>query len=249
MRLNDLFEAVNESSINQLRSIGANLASFIEYDLTNLMHDSFGRLVDNHADKPFKKLKFVLGSRKARWFNANYLSSRAKRIQGIQPALVDALKDPRFQSAKHELKTLARLPIQSHTPTRMATEQTSSKHFATLVQLLPNVLDVIGNYSTNGESLKSVASRIRSAQAKFSRALQKLKDEYYGTSEPVRRPPTVPRNELPGQQATDVEGIVNQTIKELVPKQLQGEVRNKIARADNKLAALQAELNRLGIKT
>lgn len=247
MKLVELLEGVQESSLHQLRSVAGNLAAFLERDLPNLLHDSYARLVDNGADKIFKKLKFVLGSRKARWFNENYFTSRARRSAGVRPALLELSRDPKFRVVHHELKELSDLPIQGHIPTRLEKGQTASKHFAKIVQLLPDILETVGERVSDGKSLTALGERIRAANIALHNEFERMKEKHNAVA-PAPKAPKV-RNDLPGQQSSAVEDIVNQTIKSLVPRNLQGEVRNRVARAANKLAALQVELDRLGIKT
>ena len=247
MKLYELFEAVQESSLHQLRGIAGNLAAFLERDLKHLMHDSYSRLADDDVPKLFQKLKFVLNSRKARWFNEHYFTSKATGTQGIRPSLTDLARDPKFRTIHDDLRTLIHLPIHGHTPTRIATEQTASKHFATLVSLLPNILNTVARYVPNGESFDVLGDRIRDADGMLVREIERLQEKHF-EKEPKEKAPKQPKDELRGQQMSSVEAVVNQTIKELVPKKHQGEVRNRIAKAGNKILALQAELDRLGIK-
>ena len=160
--------------------------------------------------------------------------------------MADLARDSRFRAVHDDLRTLVHLPIQGHTPTRIEKKQTSSKHFATLVRLIPRILDVVGRHVPEGERLRALGERVANAQQRHVMDLENIA----GPKEEPRAPktPKVKQDELYRQQTAGVEDIVNQTIRELVPKKQQGEVRNRIAKASNKLAALQAELDRLGIR-
>jgi lysozyme len=124
-------------------------------------------------------------------------------------------------------------------------ELDSKRSFGSIANGLPEILAKIGQ-QLNAQQLTKNAQRWIQNKAAYEQYIAKLEseadDDY---DEPAQVKP--PKSTAVGQQNTQVDQIVNNVLSKL-PSRIQGDIRNAIARAPNKLQALQAELAKRGVK-
>lgn len=110
------------------------------------------------------------------------------------------------------------------------------RSFGNIANELPRILAKLGQY-LNAPQLTKNANRWMQNKTAYEEYIAnlELEDEY---DELEVRPE---KNKIPGQQNAQVEQIVNDILAKL-PKNIAGDIRNAIARAPNKLQALQQEL-------
>lgn len=102
------------------------------------------------------------------------------------------------------------------------------------------ILDNISKDITN-QKLSSAVSSARHTIRNYESYLLKLESD---EDEPISKSPKAPN--VIGQQNTSVEQIINDVLSRIDRNQA-GEIRNILARSDNKLATLQRELASRGI--
>ena len=118
------------------------------------------------------------------------------------------------------------------------------RSFGNIANNLPPILAKLGE-QINAPQLTRNARRWMQNKAEYERYLMDLEasgDE--PDDEPVIKPP---KSNVVGQQNAQVDQIVNDVLSK-IPKNIAGEIRNAIARAPNKLAALKQELDRHHVK-
>jgi len=115
------------------------------------------------------------------------------------------------------------------------------RSFGNLANNLPPILAKLGE-QINAPQLTRNARRWMQNKAEYERYLMDLEAEGDDETddEPVIKPP---KSNMVGQQNAQVDQIVNDILSK-VPKNIAGDIRNAIARAPNKLAALKQELDR-----
>lgn len=117
-----------------------------------------------------------------------------------------------------------------------------STSFSDLNMSLPSILADIGE-KLRAPELTANANKWAQNSAAYREYLTTLNDDE--DSAPIASKPE--KNKLPGQQNAQVDQIVNDILQKL-PKQVSGDIRNAIARSQNKLQALMLELQKRNIK-
>lgn len=117
------------------------------------------------------------------------------------------------------------------------------RSFGSIAKDLPSILAKLGQY-LDAPQLTKNANRWMQNKAAYEEYIAnlELEDDY---DEPAAV--KAPKDTTIGQQRSQVEDIVNDVLSKL-PKKIAGDIRNAIARAPNKLQALQAELKKHGAK-
>jgi len=115
------------------------------------------------------------------------------------------------------------------------------RSFGNLANNLPPILARLGQH-LNAPQLTKNAQRWMQNKAEYERYLMDLEAEGdEPDDEPVKIKPE--KSNVIGQQNAQVDKIVNDILSK-VPKNIAGDIRNAIARAPNKLAALKQELDK-----
>jgi len=118
------------------------------------------------------------------------------------------------------------------------------RSFGNLANNLPPILAKLGE-QLNAPQLTRNAQRWMQNKAEYERYLMDLEAEGDEPDDiPVKS--QAPKSNAVGQQNAQVDSIINNVLGK-VPKSIAGDIRNAIARAPNKLAALKAELDRHNI--
>jgi hypothetical protein len=118
------------------------------------------------------------------------------------------------------------------------------RSFGNIANSLPPILAKLGE-QINAPQLTRNAQRWMQNKAEYERYLMDLEAEVDEPDDvPVRS--KTPKSNAIGQQNAQVDSIINNVLGK-VPKSIAGDIRNAIARAPNKLAALKAELDRHNI--
>lgn len=111
---------------------------------------------------------------------------------------------------------------------------------------IPQLLITIGNMIKSQE-LVDAAKYWIDAGARYRKRIQELKAEL-DDEDPVDQPKkSQPASQTHTQQRGQLEDLVNSILREL-PKKVSGEIRQAIARDENKIVALQRELAKRNIK-
>lgn len=184
------------------------------------------RWVDNNGS--LKGFHRNAAGQSAQWFNNFYfnklqndLYALTKQAPKYAPPLIAFLKDASEDRERHI-------------------------NFTEISRSLPPILFQIGK-RMGDESLARFAHSWKARKDEYDSYLSQLEaeadmdDEY---DEPEVKPE---KSKVPGQQNAQVEQIVNDILAKL-PKNVAGDIRNAIARAPNKLQALQQELSKRKIQ-
>jgi hypothetical protein len=115
------------------------------------------------------------------------------------------------------------------------------RSFGNIANNLPRILAKLGQH-LDAPQLTKNANRWMQNKAAYEEYIVNLEAE-----DDYEEPASVkaPKSNVIGQQNAQVDQIVNSVLSKL-PKRIQGDIRNAIARAPNKLQALQAELQKRG---
>ena len=118
------------------------------------------------------------------------------------------------------------------------------RSFSNIANNLPPILAKLGE-QINAPQLTRNAQRWMQNKAEYERYLMDLEAQGDEPDDiPVKA--RAPKSNVIGQQNAQVDSIINNVLSK-VPKSMAGDIRNAIARAPNKLAALKAELDRHNI--
>lgn len=169
----------------------------------------------------------IIGGEGARWADSRYI--------------------PRLEK---ELYALAK-QSKAAEPLRQYLVNNTKKNFTNLASNLPRILAEIAKKIGAG-SMYENAMQWQKMQADFDEYVEQLTQEAaeYGTSgydDAAPKPEKGP-NPIAGQNVA-VEAIINDVLSRPEVRRYAGEIRNVLARSDNKLATLQQELARRGIRT
>lgn len=200
-----------------VRAIVADTGNSINM-LYDAMDSAAKTFVDNRGD--IKGLPIVLGGLKSRWMDKFY-------VNRLQSELHDLTKFYPKSAANLRRLLMAGLP-----------------NYTMVYEVVPFNLMRIGQIENNNDLLKAGMNWNARAE-RHKEYVQKLKAEL------VDDPKTPPK---PKDKATSVystqysmvELVITDALSKL-PKKVAGEIRNAIARSDNKLLALQKELAKRGI--
>jgi hypothetical protein len=116
------------------------------------------------------------------------------------------------------------------------------RSFGSIANNLPRILAKLGQH-LDAPQLTKNANRWMQNKAAYEEYIANLEAEDDDYEEPASA--KAPKSNVIGQQNVQVDQIVNSVLSKL-PSRIQGDIRNAIARAPNKLQALQAELQKRG---
>ncbi|MGZ8924456.1 MAG: hypothetical protein ACXW2E_01100 [Nitrososphaeraceae archaeon] len=246
MLICELFETFGASAVDQLLHNAGKMHILYADTLVDRITRLYGE--GNHSDM-YRTAKTVVGRTKGKWFGEYYLSTSSRRNSpnmGIKNALVSISKDPTYQNLQPELNRLASLEIYANAEQRMKYEASFGKH-TTQLESLPIVMQKMVKYAPDiyKNRLSQVALKLDNAINNFYSLWEKLHkewDEEWGEAAPPKIKDKKTSNNI-GAQYDQIETIVNQVLSSL-PNKIANDIRISISRADNKLTALQNELQK-----
>jgi hypothetical protein len=194
------------------------------------LYRRLGKMAENYSsnhgeiDKGFN---FIAGGIKSTWYNDVVIKS-------LRPSLYNLLKHTPKQH-RHLLDVFLNATIGQGS-------MSSIEH-----SLIP-ALGKLG-VALKSQKLQQASSAAKNSVNNFYNLIERLNNEYYnsdvdGDIDSENDVPAEPN--VIGQQNIAVDGIINDVLSR-IDRRVAGEIRNAIARSDNKLAALQQELRRRGI--
>jgi hypothetical protein len=251
MFVEELFESMANTALDQLL-YNVNKMSVLYLDtLPSMIKNLYAE--GNHDDM-YRTAKTLVGRFKGRWFAENYLSTSSRRdspTAGMKNALVALSKDNTFKSNHKDLQHLGSLAIYASGEQREEHKASFGSHVSAL-EGLPKLLDsMIPNAPIDvRQKIKQTALKLRHAidsfYALWDRLHQQWSKEWGPQSGGVDQKPKPVLNNN-GQQSAQANNMVDQVLNSL-DKKTAHEIRLAIARSDNKLIALQQELNRRNIQ-
>lgn len=247
-----------ESALNQLIFNTNRLQALYTGTLIDQVQRMYA--AGDHEDM-YRTVKNVLGRLKGKWFAENYLStsvSRENPTTGMKNALLAVAKEPTFKSVSADLSTLGSFKLNLSTQVQRETAMSSSKYVDQLAESLPYVLDRLSKLASPNfkEKLKATAVKLENAVDRFEAIFDKLHNEWdrewgpgaESAAERARKEQErANRQAVGGSQSNQAEQLVAQVLGSL-DKKVAAEIRPIVMRSDNKLAVLQQELSKRGIR-
>lgn len=220
MKINELIESASKQSTT--RSIVAALSSPINayYEAVS---DALQKMYDNKGS--IKGSGMVIGGFSSRWVDRFYTNK-------LQRDLQDLVKQ--YPKATQDLKKFL---DQYKTGTTLK--------FGDLQQELPEILEDVAD-EISDSALKHRAINWKTRRTELQKLVADLKDaEQEEPHTPAKKSKN--KDSAVSSQLSQIETLVNNVLKDL-PKKQAGEIRQAIAKSDNKLQALGAELQKRNIK-
>ena len=192
----------------------------------SILYDRLEQLVQKYYDNngAVKGAGKLVGGMKGQWFQTFY-------VNRLQNELYDLKRHAPKQT--RDLSDFLR---------SMMKKEASFKH---LEKELPELLLDIGR-SLEYQDLTKNAQKWIKQREQFIDRMSELSVDDDGQYEPTKNKPE--KSDIPGKQASQVEELVNSVLKKL-PKRDATEIRQAVARSDNKLQTLAAEMNKRGLKS
>lgn len=190
--------------------------------------------------------KFLVGSRGKRWYDNFYWDK-------MQGDLYTLLRNLPNNINKEYLKDF--LNISTSGDADLTSKRGGHLKWGTIEQYLPEILRGLGK-NLKREDLYGFGKRWVEARDEFQRKLKEMETEAQidqeardrsNFGEPKSKGDKGGDAMLAAQQRRQADEVVNQIINRL-PANVRGDVRNAIARSDNKLQALEKEIMRRGLK-
>lgn len=256
MRFKDFLKesvTTSESAISQLVRNTNALSVFYIDTLLSLVRDQYSR--GDHEDM-LRMVKRLVRMRKGKWFNDNYLSTnryRNESVQGIKNALIELSKDPKLQHIKPDIDRLAHFHINIDPKVQTELQLSGSNNLDTLSKQLPNLLQHISNvYPALKPALVESSNRLTRAVEKFDNEWKRLHDEWdHEWGDPTVKTKDREEQRIEQQESKRLTGIQNTQVSSIIDSVLSGldrknahEIRQILAKSDNKLMTLQQELTK-----
>lgn len=168
---------------------------------------------------------FIIGGAKKQWYETFY-------VNRLQNELYDLVRHA--PKATKDLKLLLR-----NRPKNLSVMERDG---------LPDILADIGR-KLNHSDLTKNAQRWKKRIADYNKFVDSIEEEIISYMEPVdggSASQKAPKDPTKGKQLSQVEKVVNDVLSSL-PKKQAGEIRQEIARADNKLQALALAMKKRGL--
>lgn len=186
------------------------------------------RFYDSHGD--LKGFSMVAAGVGGRWFQTFYFNRLQNELYDLSKQntklTVDLQQFLRGSEVKGKLE--------------------NAKGFNAVSRELPDILATIGA-KIGYAPLANNARRWMHNREEYEQYLSDLELSDYGDDDEIEKAPKIPKDPAMGQQRSQAEEIVNDVLKKL-PSKIAGDIRNAIARAPNKIQALQQELQKRGVK-
>jgi len=224
-------ENIDLSESNELKGTLRTIANDIGEPITNVyetLKHMAKRFYDSHGD--LKGFGMVAGGVGGRWFQTFYFNR-------LQNELFDLSKQ----------NTKITVPLQQFLRgTEVKGKIENAKGFSAISKELPDILAEIGA-KLNYAPLANNARRWMHNREEYEQYLSDLELSDYEDDDKIEKAPKAPKDPEMGKQRSQAEDIVNDVLRKL-PSKIAGDIRNAIARAPNKLQALQQELQKRGVK-
>jgi len=226
-----LFNALIAPKINESTSLESTIKNIVTNgesiaQLYEKLKAMAKRWVDNNGS--LKGYHRNAAGQSAQWFNNFYWNK-------MQGDLYDLTK----QASKYAPPLLAFLKDASEDRERHI-------NFREISSSLPSILQQIGTRMGNKE-LSSFGANWNKRQQDYENYLAQIEAEVDTDDDDGYEEPKAPKDNTFGKQNVQADQIVNDILKNL-PSKVAGDIRNAIARSPNKLQALQAELQKRGVK-
>lgn len=242
----------SDSAIQQLGRLTASLAVLFIGPLTDQIQKLYAE--GQHEDM-YKTTKFMTGRIKATWFIDNYLSTsrHTSSREGIKNALITIAQDPKYSSIKAELLDLSSMQINMDKEEKARLEISYSSYTTELAQKLPGICYKLSQLNPiYKDTLQQSALRLINNSKNFNKLWDDLQEKYdnewgKNSNKPEVKKPNE-QKQLSGSQNNQADQLVNQVLSSIPDKKAAHEIRQLVARSDNKLAVLQVELTKRGIK-
>lgn len=257
MLLKELMESVltSQSALDQLISNANKMYTLYADVLTDRVKNLYA--LGEHEDMK-RTAKTVIGRAKGKWFADNYLSTSARRerpIDGLKSAISVLTKDPKYNV--EGLSALGSFVILANSE-KQAEVASSSGQYVSQLENLPTVMNKLAAKAPKdiGARLSTAANRLGNAIDAFYSLWNRLHEQWdrdWGPNRDKRlerqreQAEQSNKQQATGGQYSQVEQLVNQVLGS-IDKRVAAEIRPIIARSDNKLAVLQQELTKRGIK-
>lgn len=218
---------LNELLIEDISAAEA-IKNIIDILTTQLpaLYQSLSRMSDNYYDNHGtidSGFNFITGGPTSKWYNDVFFKHMKPSLYKLNASLPRQVKD--------EL-------------TQFLSDLVGEGKFSSIESRLIGILDNISKATRN----KQLSQAVAAANHAISNYYSHLADLNSGENDGDVTMPNEPQEPNPvAQQNVTVADIINDTLSRIDRAQA-GEIRNAIARQDNKLAALQQELNRRGIR-
>ena len=255
--LRELLESTSttESALDQLLYNSNQLYGLYVDKLTGQLRNMYAE--GNHEDM-FKVATRVIGQSKGLWFQDNYLSTsfrRDKPTAGMKNALRAIAADHKYRSCRHDLDRLGSFELNMKKEKQPVT---SSQYVGELEERLPILLHSLSQIAPESfrERLEITSHRLHTAIENFHKLWNKLQSDWerdWGEEDPIKQQDDLRKKQEQdkksaiGTQNSSVEGVINDVLSKL-DKRVAAELRQIVARSDNKLATLQRELDKRGIR-
>jgi hypothetical protein len=224
-------ENIDLSESNELKGTLRTIANDIGEPVTNVyetLKHMAKRFYDSHGD--LKGFGMVAGGVGGRWFQTFYFNR-------LQNELFDLCKQ----------NTKITVPLQQFLRgVEVKGKIENAKGFSAISKELPDILADIGS-KLNYAPLAHNARRWMQNREDYEQYLSDLELSDYEDDDDLDSVPKTPKDPEMGKQRSQAEDIVNDVLRKL-PSRIAGDIRNAIARAPNKLQALQQELQKRGVK-
>lgn len=175
-------------------------------------------------------------SQMARWVNTNYLSSKKVAPGGnnVQSLMSVLRQDPRFRKLADKCL--------DDTKVLMSREgkQPAVQQFGIMLNAVIDILKASGkgDYSKIKQKFEAALNNIETAQS--------TKKAVSGIERPFQNKKPEKKPDINASQRSQVEQVVNDILSTL-PKDVAAKLRGAISKSDNKLQALKAEMDKLGV--
>ncbi len=190
-----------------------------------------------------QNFKFLVGSRGKRWYDNFYWNK-------MQADLYTLLRNLSNNVNKSDLRDF--MDLHTSGDTKISGARGGHLKWGTIENNLPEILRSLGK-QLKREDLYEFGNRWAQARDNFQKTLDKMeieaKDDQDSRDRSNFGDPKSKGNDamLASQQRRKADELVNQIIDRL-PSRVRGDIRNAIARSDNKLQALEKEIMRRGLK-
>ena len=226
-----LFNALMAPKVNESTSLESTIKNIVTNgepiaQLYEKLKAMAKRWVDNNGS--LKGYHRNAAGQSAQWFNNFYWNK-------MQGDLYDLTK----QASKYAPPLIAFLKDASE-------DRERSINFREISASLPSILQQIGTRMGNKE-LASFGANWNKRQQDYENYLARIEAEVDTDDDDGYEEPKAPKDNTFGKQNVQADQIVNDILKNL-PSKVAGDIRNAIARSPNKLQALQAELQKRGVK-
>jgi hypothetical protein len=226
-----LFNALMAPKVNESTSLESTIKNIVTNgesiaQLYEKLKTMAKRWVDNNGS--LKGYHRNAAGQSAQWFNNFYWNK-------MQGDLYDLTK----QASKYAPPLLAFLKDASEDRERHI-------NFREISSSLPSILQQIGTRMGNKE-LSSFGANWNKRQQDYENYLAQIEAEVDTDDDDGYEEPKAPKDNTFSKQNVQADQIVNDILKNL-PSKVAGDIRNAIARSPNKLQALQAELQKRGVK-